>query len=209
MTRFTLVLVARSARWIAPLILYVLWLVLVVSNPGPALSNAASMFFGVVVFSCWITVVAGNVDDDPHRDLCAALAGSPGRLHVRRTVAAVLAVAAVALVTALLLAFAGDRSRHDAGSLVATSSAALLAAAFIGSTIGGFLHRPVLRNVAWSVTLAIAAILVVALLPPIHDVLRALNDDRATNVVALLLASAALATGATALSAFATNRING
>ena len=126
MIRFTLALVARSGRWVAPAVVYLVWLVLVLANPGPALTNGANMFFGVVVFAAWFAVVTGNVDDDPHRDLCAAVAGSaetgstmlitiPVELRLRRFPLP-RAAARTGGSTAVLGAVAGDVCQRSQGN---------------------------------------------------------------------------------------------
>ena len=81
--RFALALHARSGRWIPPALLLATWVVLVVANPGSALDNGANLFFAVLVVSVWCTSAIGNVDDDPHRDLCAAAVGGPGAARGR------------------------------------------------------------------------------------------------------------------------------
>jgi hypothetical protein len=200
-TTFTLQLLARSGRWIPPALVYLVWLVLVLANPGPALSNAAGMFFAVVVLATWLTVSAGNVDDDPHRDLCAAAAGSPARLHVHRALAVLVPTIAIVAVTAVLTASTGSLEHHGRVAVVAASLALLVGAALIGTAIGAFLHRPILRNVAWGFLLAVAAVLAVVFVPPIRHVLRTFDHGGTAGVLLLLPASAAGAAALTWLSA--------
>lgn len=50
-----------------------------IDDPEAAL---ATLRFDVAV---WCTSAMGNVDDDPHRDLCAASVGGPARLTIVRT----------------------------------------------------------------------------------------------------------------------------
>lgn len=206
MTLFTLRLVARSARWIGPAIVYLVWLVLVLANPGPALSNAANLFFGVAIAGCWTTMITGNVDDDPHRDLCTAIAGSPARLQLIRTAAALGPTVILAAGTSILIAAAGHETRHGVLVVAIASATLLLAAALIGSTIGVFLHRPVLRNFAWSLILAMAALIGTVLLPPVQDVLRNFNRGQTGGVALLLAGTVATAAGSTAASAALANR---
>jgi hypothetical protein len=201
MTLFTLRLVARSKRWVAPTTVYVVWLVLVLANPGPALSNAANMFFAAVVFAAWLAVATGNVDDDPHRDLCAAAAGSPARLHIDRALATMAASTGVAVVTASLTASTGDLGPHTLFYAVACTLALLITGALIGSAIGIWLHRPLIRNTAWSLILAVSATITVALLQPVQDVLRNFNHQSTHGVFILLVAAATSAALATIVSA--------
>ncbi len=181
--------------------MYLVWLVLVLANPGPALTNGANMFFGAVVFAAWLAVTAGNVDDDPHRDLCAAVAGSPGRLHICRALASIGASAGVVVVTALLTGSTGDLGRHELPYTVGCTIVLLVSGALIGSAIGVFLHRPVIRSVAWSLVLGASAAIAVALLPPVQHVLRNFDHDTTHGVFVLLAAAATSATLAIIVSA--------
>jgi len=204
--RFTLALVARSGRWVAPAVVYLVWLVLVLANPGPALTNGANMFFGVVVFAAWFAVVTGNVDDDPHRDLCAAVAGSPRRLHARRAAATIAVSGAVAVLTSLSTGTTGDLGHRDQLSAIAGTVAVLVAGALIGAAIGVFLHRPLLDSVAWSLILAASAAIAVALLEPVQDVLRNLDHGSLRGVTLLLVVAAAACALCVSLSAWVAGR---
>jgi fucose permease len=86
--------------------------------------------------------------------------------------------------------------------VVALASGALLvSSALIGSTIGAFLHRPVLRNLAWSLILAVAALIGTVLLPPAQSVLRNFNRGQTGGVGLLLVGTVATAACSTAASA--------
>src|SRR6478736_7011152 len=100
--RLALALHARSGRWIPPALVLVTWVVLVVANPGSELDNAANLFFAVLIVSVWCTSAIGNVDDDPHRDLCAAAVGGPTRLAAMRQVAALLVMVVAVVVVSVL-----------------------------------------------------------------------------------------------------------
>ncbi len=115
---FALALHARTGRWIPPALLLVTWTVLVVANPGSALDNAANLFFAVLVVSVWCTSAIGNVDDDPHRDLCAAASGGPARLAASRHVAALLVMVATVGVVSVLGIVSGTRSGTSLATIV-------------------------------------------------------------------------------------------
>jgi hypothetical protein len=191
--RFTLALHARSGRWIAPALLLATWVGLVVANPGSALDNAANLFFAVFVVSMWCTSAIGNVDDDPHRDLCAAGAGGPGRLAALRHACAVVEMAVTVLVVAVLAIVSGSRDGASSAAIVAGTVGLLASGALLGVAVGGFLHRPALRSTAWTVVTALVAVLVVALLPPVRDVLHDVDHGRIGGVAALGVVALALA----------------
>jgi hypothetical protein len=187
--RFALALHARSGRWIPPALLLATWVVLVVANPGSALDNAANLFFAVLIVSVWCTSAIGNVDDDPHRDLCAASVGGPARLMVSRHAAALVMMTVTVGVVAALGIVSGARTAASGPTVVAGTVGLLASGALLGVAIGGFLHRPILRSTAWVVVIALVAIMVVVLLPPVRDVLRDADHSRIGGVGVLLLAS--------------------
>jgi hypothetical protein len=205
-TGLTLALVARSGRWLAPALVYLVWLVLVLANPGPPLGNAANMFFAVALFATWFAVLTGNCDDDPHRDLCAAAVGSPARLQVARTALGFAVTAVVVAATAPLTVAAGDADGHGTAYDLAVTLALLVGAALAGTATGAFLHRPLVRNVGWAVVVAAAVLIAGALLPPVQHVLRSYDRSQAGSVAVLVAVTAALAAGATAASAWLVRR---
>ncbi len=194
--RFALALLARSGRWIPPALLLVTWVVLVVANPGSALDNAANLFFAVLIVSVWCTSAIGNVDDDPHRDLCAAAMGGPARLVVSRQAGAVLLTVVVALLVSVPAIATGSRAGASSATIVAGTVGLLVGAALLGVAIGGFLHRPMLRSPAWTVVVASIAIMVVVLLPPVRDVLHDADHARIGGVGVLVVVAGAIAAAA-------------
>jgi hypothetical protein len=186
-------LYARSGRWIPPALLLVSWVVLVVANPGSALDNAANLFFALLIVAVWCTSAIGNVDDDPHRDLCAAAIGGPARVATARHAAALVAMVVVAGVVTVFAIVSGSRGGASWATIVAGSFGLLASAAVLGTAIGCFLHRPVLRSPAWTVVVALAAIIVVALVPSVRDVLRDADHNRIGGVGVLVVVSLAIA----------------
>jgi hypothetical protein len=191
--RFTLALHARSGRWIPPALVLATWVALVVSNPGSALDNAANLFFAVLVVSVWATSAIGNVDDDPHRDLCAAANGGPARLATLRHAGAVLALLPVVAVIGVLAVASGSRDGASWGTIAAGTAGLLLSGVLLGLAVGAFLHRPILRSNAWTVVLALLAIMVVVLLPPVRDVLHDVDHAKIGGVGVLLVVSLVVA----------------
>jgi hypothetical protein len=206
--RFTLALHARTGRWIPPTLVLAVWVALVVSNPGSALDNAANLFFAVLVVGVWCTVAIGNVDDDPHRDLCAAGAGGPARLAVIRHASAAVVMGAAVVVVAVLAIVSGSHDGTSWPTVIGGAVGLLASGALLGVAIGAFLHRPQLRSPAWTVVIALGAIMAVALLPPVRDVLRDADHGRIAGVgglCAVALAVVLLAGWASAVLAARTS----
>jgi hypothetical protein len=182
---FTLRLAARSTRWLGPAIIVMLAAATTDAGPGTAMTNASGTSILVVIVTCWLTVAIGNLDDDGHRELLSAAAGSRGRLHRDRAIAAYVAGNALALVLTIVgIAVAEHPATSvSTGVIVAICLLVQLASTAIGVGIGTLLHRPVVRNLGITMLVAVGALVGLVLLPPVQHVLRTLNGDRTGGVV--------------------------
>jgi hypothetical protein len=210
MIAFNLRLTVRSMRWFGAVLLALIWTSFTIADPGTALGNASSAFLMVVAVTCWITVAVGNVDDDGHRELLTAVAGSPARLQRWRAISAYVAGNAIALVSTVIgIALATSPSRPVSNVRIVGACVLLqLAATAIGVGIGTLLHRPVLRNGGVTLLVSVGALVVLVLLPPVQHVLRELNDDRTGGLVVLSLVALVAGTAAVALSGALADRLN-
>jgi len=190
MVRFTIRLLGRSMRWVAPAILWAAWVGVVLANPGPTGSNAVATFPVQAIVLCWLAVTIGNIDDDGHRELCTATVGSPSRLLLVRTAAAgALAVMASALAALALIEFSVPRSLSPGAG--AATFALQLAGCVAGVGIGSAVHRPTIRHVGVTLIVALAALLVFLTPPPVTHLLREV-DGGSTGAAYLLLGIASL-----------------
>jgi hypothetical protein len=199
---FHLRLLARSMRWLGPVLIAVIWTSFTVSDPGPALGNASSSFMMLVAVACWITVAIGNVDDDGHRELLTAAAGSPARLHRMRAASALVAAGLIALIVTVADIAVGTSPSRPINHAQIIGGCLLLGvvATAIGVGIGTALHRPVVRNSGGALLAATGGLVVLILLPPVQHVLRQFNDNRTGGLIVLALvgltAAAAVVTAA-------------
>jgi hypothetical protein len=207
---FNLRLAVRSMRWLGPALLVAIWTLLAISDPGPALSNAANSFIMVVAVTCWLTITIGNVDDDGHRELVAAAIGSPGRLHRSRALSAYLGANVLGSVATVAAISVTTRPTRSISELCIVGSCVLLqlAATAIGVGIGTMLHRPVVRHAGFTLLVAAAALVGLILLAPVEYVLRQLNDGRTGGLVALTVVAGAAAIAAVGIAATLADRRN-
>jgi len=210
MIAFNLRLTVRSMRWFGAALLALIWTSFTIADPGTALRNAGGAFMMIVAVSCWITVAVGNVDYDGHRELLAAVAGSPARLQRSRAISAFVASNLIALVSTVIgIALATTPTRPVSDVRVDAACLLLqLAATAIGVGIGTLLHRPVVRNGGVTLLVAVGALVVLILLPPVQHVLRELNDDRTGGVLALSAVALAAGVAAVAVSGVLADRLN-
>lgn len=185
----TLRLLSGTGRWVPPFLLVLVWVLFTLSPPGPSGANHTSIFAGLVIAAVWLTIVIGNLDDDPHRDLLAAAVGSTFDLHLRRAVYAGVLVGAVGLVSAVASTLLGSEDDKNVVESTTVGLALGVGAALIGVGIGTWLHRPILRHRGASTLVAIAAVMATMLFPPLQGALRAVNDGRAAPALAVLAAA--------------------
>jgi len=197
---FTLHLLARSMRWVAPAIVFLVACGLVLADPGPLRSSSASLFPVQAVVLCWLTIAIGNVDDDGHRELCTAEAGSPARLLVVRSTSALALAVVLAVVVTVGLAIVtpGPRSSiTDLGAVLVVP----LAGGVLGIGIGGLLHRPIVRHLGLTVVAALGALVVTITTGPATSLLHDVTAGHVTAAYELLAATAVVGVTLTAIGA--------
>jgi len=203
MIRFTSLLLFRSMRWVAPALLAALWTAVAMS-PGAetTVSRAGGMFLCYVIVGCWLTILIGNVDDDAHRELVTAVVGTRARLHVVRTVTALVWCATFAVViTAISLVV--HRRAHGIAVESLAALALAVSGALIGVALGAPLHRPSIRNQAASLLIALGCLAVLVQLPPIQGIMRRAGRDDISQVPTLLIVAVVVALASTGASAVA------
>ncbi|HEY1739851.1 MAG TPA: hypothetical protein VGI86_14140 [Acidimicrobiia bacterium] len=203
-------LVARSMRWLGAAIIVLIWMLISLSDPGPALANAGSGFLLLFAVTCWITVVTGNVDDDGHRELVAASVGSPAQLHRLRALSAWIAANAIGLVITLTALLASSHPARPTGeaTIVAACFVVQLAATAIGVACGTMLHRPVVRHLGITLFASVAALVALVLFPPTQHLFRQLNDGRTGGLLVYATGAVALALVAVTAGSLVADRRN-
>ena len=186
-------------RWVGPILVLLVWVVAAIGAGGSGLELASVFFPAYMIVGTWLTIITGNIDDDAHRDLLAAAAGSASRLHVLRSIAVLMMTGTIAIAIAVVVAVVAQPGRSTLTVLVVAASVSI-SGLLIGIGIGTLLHRPLLRHRGMSVLLATGGCIVVMLLAPIQSVHRSLNNGDNNNTTWLLFA-AALAWAATSVLA--------
>jgi hypothetical protein len=198
-TELTVRMVVRSYRWIGPVVLVAVVTAVLSSDPGPPLDNLAAALFLLTAHAAWTTVVCGNVDDAGHRDMAAARAGSPGRLHGQRALAGVAVSIVVGIPVVAVSVLVTDGHSPGPATVVAAAAGTVVAAALLGCAVATLVHRPLVDNLAVSVTVSIAALVALPFVPPVARVLRAFSHGRTDGLATMvaLAAAAAVVTVAT------------
>ena len=187
MIRFTLRLVARSSAWVAPALVYLIWVAVTIGGGSAALSNAPGLFYASLVWATWTTVSIGNLDTDDHRDLLASVSGSAATLHVRRAMSAVALALPVGIAASVVTVAVGASDDVVRDWLVCVSMA--MSGSLLGTSFGTLLHRPILRHRGLTVVAAVLLIVVTVVSPPS---IWALDHSRAGDAVGSMIITIAL-----------------
>lgn len=168
-------LVLRSFRWVAPFVVTALWVLLVLADQGDALTKLSGLAPALLLWGIWLSLIAGRIDDDPHRDLRAAVAGSSARLHVSLALSTIAISAALVAGLSLIVATTSTEQGRNAIEIFATAISTLMAAVVVGTAIGSALHPPVVRQRGFSIILGTAGFVAVLIFPPTERLFRSLE----------------------------------
>lgn len=163
MIRFTLRLAGRSSAWVAPTLVYLIWVTVTIGGRAAALSNAPGLFYASVVWATWMTVSTGNLDTDEHRDLLASVSGSATTLHAQRALSVLVVSLPVCVVASAVTVAASVSANVVRDSFICLLMA--MSGMLLGTSFGTLLHRPLLRHRGLTVLCA-ALLIIVAIVSP-------------------------------------------
>ncbi|EXU62196.1 ABC transporter [Streptomyces sp. PRh5] len=215
--RYQAALLARSHRWLPPLLLYGAFLGIGVQSGQPILDSLGYAAAALLPVAAWLVRVCVTQEPAAARD-CASAAVGPGRVHLASVLTAL--GAALVLGTAGTLFVAAVSDPHTADHLheipvpEATVAGLLtaVACALLGTAVGALCNRPLLRRPGWAIpaTLLAALLVSVAGASPANAAVSGLVDGSHSGTVPMPLLPLALtgaaAAGATALACALSSR---
>jgi hypothetical protein len=166
----------RSARWVAPGVLFVIITVSGTAVGGTALGGYGLTATALLPIAIWLSVAVLNTEDPVQEAITTATAG--GSFLVR------LAKLTVALLGCLVLTVFGVAwpllTGHPAtvGDVFAGAVAHLLSS-LAGIAVGSLLSRPLLRTPAWAVLIGVAVFMIEILVPgfpPVRPIAVSFSD---------------------------------
>ncbi|MFJ2773832.1 ABC transporter [Streptomyces sp. NPDC087300] len=202
---YQLSLLARSQRWLAPVILYAVFLAVGVQGGQPILDSLAYAAAALLPVAAWLVRICAT-NEPPAARSCTAAAAGPGRAHLASLLAALLTAAALGAFAVLVVTAISDASSTDARHAVprlpsaAAGLLAMLVSAFVGTAVGALTNWPVLRSAGR----AVPALLLLALLAlvttgsPAKSVLTDLTAGSRDGVVPVPVGALAVAGAAAA-----------
>ncbi|MGW2227853.1 ABC transporter [Streptomyces formicae] len=162
---YQLALLARSQRWLPPVILYAVFLAVGVQGGQPVLDSLAYAAAALLPVAAWLVRICAT-NEPPAARACSAAAAGPGRAHLASLLAALLATVALGAFAVLVVTAVSDASSTDARHAVprlpsaAAGLLAMLVSALIGTAVGALTNWPLLRSAGR----AVPALLLLALL---------------------------------------------
>jgi ABC-type Mn2+/Zn2+ transport system ATPase subunit len=209
--RYQADLLARSHRWLPPLLLYGAVMAIGVTGGQPVLGSLGYAAALLLPVAAWmVRVCAGN--EPPAARACVASAVGAGRAQAGALVTALLASALLGVIgtgVVAVISSAYSDDRHVAVPLGPAAVAGLLAAAvsvFLGTAVGALTNPPLLRSGGWSLlvtALSAGGVLVVSGSPAhaaVTDMVTASRTGSVTYPVPAAVAAGLLAAAAGYLS---------
>ncbi|KAK1186304.1 ABC transporter [Streptomyces sp. NBS 14/10] len=215
--RYQAALLARSQRWVPPVVLYGAFMAIGVMAGQPILDSFGYAAAALLPIAAWLVRVCVNNEPTAARN-CAAAAAGPARVHLSSVVTGLAAAAGLGVVGALFVALISDPKTSDQRIDVSrwdATAAGLLAAltcALLGAAIGALFSRPLLRSTGWGIqATAVASLLVLVVsVSPANAAVTGLVSGSQNGTVTLpllpLAMTAAAAAGATALACVLSSR---
>ncbi|ADI06192.1 ABC transporter ATP-binding protein [Streptomyces bingchenggensis BCW-1] len=215
--RYQAALLARSQRWVPPVVLYGAFMAIGVMAGQPILDSFGYAAAALLPIAAWLVRVCVNNEPAAARN-CAAAAAGPARVHLSSVVTGLAAAAVLGVVGALFVALISDPKTSDQRidvSLWDATAAGLLAAltcVLLGAAIGALLSRPLLLSTGWGIqaTAAASLLVLVASASPANAAVSDLVSGSQTGTVTLpllpLAMTGAAAAGATALACALSSR---
>lgn len=155
LTRYQAGLLARSQRWLAPVLLYAAFLGVGVGAGQPLLDSLGYAAAALLPVAAWFVRLCVTQEPPAARTVAAAAAGQP-RVHCAALLTALgsaLALGVVADGVVLLISRPTSTDRTVDLPILPAACAGLLAAvccALLGAAVGGLCSRPLLRRHGWS-----------------------------------------------------------
>lgn len=165
---------ARSQRWLPPMLAYLVLCLINLAIGGasrgnalPTFASAAAALFPVAV---WLAVVTGNCEDPVQASITVAAVGSEAKVRLAKLLVAYAGCVALALLSTAMGWLQTAAPLTDVGA----GLAAHLMAAVVGVSVGAWCMRPLLDRRAWAVLAGVVttqAEVLVPHCPPVRQLL--------------------------------------
>ncbi|MFF3305360.1 ATP-binding cassette domain-containing protein [Streptomyces sp. NPDC002908] len=213
-TRYHVALLARSQRWLAPVLLYAAVLGVGLRPGQPVLDSLGYAAAALVPVAAWLARLCVTQEPPAARTVTASAAG-PSRAHVASLLAALgsaLALGVAGTGITLLISEPSSTGHTVDVPLPPAALAGLLATAccaLLGTAVGALCSRPVLRRRGWSLLVTLLGVLLalVGRGSPAREAVTGLVSGSATGAVRVPLLPLGVALAVAVTVAALTSRI--
>ncbi len=161
--RYHLALLLRSQRWLAPVVLYAVFLGVGVGPGQPVLDSLGYAAACLLPVTAWLVRICVTNEPSAARHCVAAPAG-PARAHLAALLAAFLVPVALGTVATLFITMISDPASSDHQVPVPRLSAGgagllgMLACVLLGTAVGAITSRPLLHTPGRAVPALVLAV---------------------------------------------------
>ncbi|MEV7684165.1 ABC transporter [Streptomyces sp. NPDC088341] len=158
--RYQTALLLRSQRWLPPVLLYGIFLVVGVRAGEPILDSLGYTAAALLPVTAWLVRICVTQEPAAARAVTAAARGTV-RVHLAALLAAAVVAAVLGTVATLVVTVISEPKSADHTvdvSPLSAGAAGLLAAMvclLLGAAVGALCNRPLLRGRGWSVTMTV------------------------------------------------------
>jgi hypothetical protein len=184
--------VLRGQRWAAPMLAYLVALMIITPTFGPVLPTYAMSAAALLPMGMWFTVVVFHSEEPAQAAITMVTAGGLNRVWPAKLVMAL--VGCVVLGLAALTWITATTSDHVTPARVGIGALAYAINALAGVAAGTLVSRPVMPKLAWTVLLGVGicmAELLVPYAPPVNAMLHLYDTGDGPNSFGALLIIAA------------------
>ncbi|MGW2205982.1 ABC transporter [Streptomyces sp. NPDC001774] len=207
--RYRADLLLRSQRWLAPVLLYAVFLGVGVQAGEPVLGALGYAAAALLPVTAWLVRICLGQEPPAARHVVAAAAGRE-RAHLAAVLAAVACAVLLGVVAVLGVTAMSDLRQTDPVRAGTAGLLAVTACVLTGAAVGALTTRPLVRSRGWSLAALVLGSLLALVTPgsPARHAVTALVTASRTATVTLpwpaLAVALALAAAATAVSTRAT-----
>ncbi|MCT4352344.1 ABC transporter [Streptomyces sp. Je 1-79] len=147
--RYQTDLLLRSQRWLAPLLLYAVFLGVGVQAGEPVLGALGYSAAALLPVTAWAVRICLTQEPSAARNVVAAAAGR-ARAHLAALLAAVACAALLGVVAVLGVTAVSDLRRVEPAAALTSGLLATAVCVLTGAAVGALTTRPILRSRGWS-----------------------------------------------------------
>jgi hypothetical protein len=178
--------VLRTQRWVAPLLTYLVALMIIGPPTGPVLPTYAMAAAALVPVGMWITVVVFHSEEPAQAAITMSITGGFHRVWPAKVLTALLSTLVLGYTSLIWLTVTNNQYANVGVGFVDYTMTA-----FAGVAFGTLISRPILTKISWTALLGVGICLAQLLIrqaPPVNAMIDLYADDTPGAGAVLLIA---------------------